>query len=768
VEVTDQATTGGIGTLPPGSRQVQKLGDIRYSQLRRWVPQGFRPAEQVVTWLNLPSGGTRSLTLQQKADSDGKVYFNIDVTGLPNGFYSIVAHGNDTKTEIVGEFRVIESPIVSNNQVNTARVLIPVANNAATSIDDSLADQFLVAELSQATGTTTLNGVVAAAGSSGATRLEGVHVTVIDGSQDVVGSATTDLYGGYVINGLAEGTYTVAFDPHFAFDAGVRRYQPAAQTAVEIPASGSLQVDAELALGSSISGLVTGTGAGGLEGVTVVLLFAGNVVEATTTDGDGRYTLEGVPSGAYTIEFDPNTSANSSVLAFDPPANPLNVTVAAPTPLSGQNVNLERGTDTVEITGQVVAGDNGAPLNDIFVVFERSDGQSGYEYAGLALTDATGAYSAVLPPGTYRVAFRPSYSTDPDSSPYLPEYFNDIANGPTGATEFDLSGGEIGRADAVLARGGTIAGTVTGNDGPLADVGVLSYNADDVLVDIALTGEDGTYRTGGLPAGDYRVEFVTYLTDNADTVLYAGTTREGAVTVGAQASVTGIDATLTQGGAISGTVSGTGGVPLADVFVIIEDTRGTSDTSDDLLAGFAFTAEDGTYTTSGLASGEYLLLFVAELAGDAQTREYFDEFYDDATTVGDADAVTVTVGATTTGIDATLRQGGQIRGQVTDGAVGGGFGIAGVLVEVYREDDTGNPRTLVGFAITDESGNYATTALETGVSYILRFDPLFGGGAGQYQAEYYDDAETEGEADAVEVPSTTPVNDINAELNPPI
>jgi hypothetical protein len=251
VEVTDQFTTGGIGALPPGSSQTQKLGDIRYGDLRRWVPEGFKPGEQVTTWLNVAGGGTRPLTLQQRADSAGKVYFNIDVINLRNGFYSIIAHGQDTRIEIVGEFQVVNSPLVSS--LSNRPILLNLPSPSAPSPAQMLQAE-LAAQPAQTSGTTTLFGVAAAAGTNGATRLQGVQVNVVDSEGTVFGAAATDIFGGYIITGLPTGTYSVTFDPHFSFDEDASRYQPLSKPNIAIPASGTLQVDAELAPGSSVSG----------------------------------------------------------------------------------------------------------------------------------------------------------------------------------------------------------------------------------------------------------------------------------------------------------------------------------------------------------------------------------------------------------------------------------------------------------------------------------------------------------------------------------
>lgn len=755
VEVTDQFTSGGIGTLPPGSRQVEKLGTFIYGNQYRWTPQGFRPAERVSTWLNTPDGGQRPLTLSQTADSQGKVYFSIDLTGLKNGFYSIVAHGNDTRTEVVGEFQITGSSIVNSlAAANPALIALPAPGAPPADKPDAGRP---AASLEQSAGVTTLSGVVAAAGTSGATRLSGVAVSVLAGDGSVIGTATSDSFGGYVIGGLPGGPASVVFDAPNALDLSSRRYQ-ALTKAVTIPASGDAQLDAELVPGSTVSGVVTGSGTAGLPGVSVLLLDGGTVVGATTTAEDGSYAITGAPSGSFSLSFDPAT-ADEAVRAFAA-TTVTGVVVSAPAPRSGQSVVLSRNTSAGEIAGQVVAEDTGLGLSGVFVIFERLNSTtSAYEYAGLAISEADGAYSAVLPPGTYRVSFEPAFSTNADSARYEGEYFDNMA-GPSGATTIPLTGGAVARADAALAVGGTIGGTVTGDGKPLAEVAVFFRDASSgALASIAFSDADGHYRSAGLPAGSYNLEFATYLTDNAATRTYAGTTLSSPVTLGAKKKVGAVDVSLVGGGVIAGTLTGTANAPLANVLVLAINTRGTADVADDALGGLALSKADGTYSLSGLPVGSYTLYFSTILTGDASVVAYFGEYYNDAKDIAAASQVAVTAGNTTANINASMAQGGQIRGKVT--ADSGGFGLAGVLVEVYASAD---PNTLVAFAITDEAGDYATSALPTGASYLVFFDPSFGGGQAVYAAEYYDNVATSGAAQAISVPDTTPITGINAGL----
>jgi hypothetical protein len=111
----------------------------------------------------------------------------------------------------------------------------------------------------------------------------------------------------------------------------------------------------------------------------------------------------------------------------------------------------------------------------------------------------------------------------------------------------------------------------------------------------ALTGSDGRYIIENLPAGDYPVKAMK-------CGEYTMKTYPTPVHVDEGQAVTGIDFALAPvgGGGGSGTISGTvldarSGAPIAGVKVMAGCCHG----------GSALTAEDGTYTISGLADGSY-------------------------------------------------------------------------------------------------------------------------------------------------------------------
>lgn len=92
------------------------------------------------------------------------------------------------------------------------------------------------------------------------------------------------------------------------------------------------------------------------------------------------------------------------------------------------------------------------------------------------------------------------------------------------------------------------------------------------------------------------------------------------------------------------------------------------------------TAADGTYEISGLVPGEYFVTFEAS----ASDPFLIHQLWDGVTDQNNADRLLVSAGATRTGIDATLPEGGAIAGRVT--AIPGGGPVPGeVRVCTWRE-----------------------------------------------------------------------------------
>ena len=203
---------------------------------------------------------------------------------------------------------------------------------------------------------------------------------------------------------------------------------------------------------------------------------------------------------------------------------------------------------------------------------------------------------------------------------------------------------------------GAIAGTVTeaaAPHGPIAGIQVCAYNRSESAgpeepaePPCATTGAGGEYTIAGLPSGQYSVEFwappashLNYVPQYYDDK--TGEKTADAVTVGAPATTTGIDAQLAVGGQIAGTVAdANSGAGIEGALVCAGMVEGE-------IGGCAVSGAGGAYTVPGLATGSYRVFFFHP--------KYRVQYYDGKTNPTEATPVAVVQEATTAGIDAALR-----------------------------------------------------------------------------------------------------------------
>jgi 5-hydroxyisourate hydrolase-like protein (transthyretin family) len=399
---------------------------------------------------------------------------------------------------------------------------------------------------------------------------------------------------------------------------------------------------------------------------------------------------------------------------------------------------------TGDVTGTVTNTDlAGIPNIDVFAI------DAGGNYVNGVGTESDGSYDlSGLAPGTYRIEF-----CDYERRFYRTQYYDneprlEAADGVTvsaGETTPDI--------DATLVLDGSIFGKVTGADlTGLEGIEVSAWRSDGsggwVSVMNVDTESDGTYDLGELAAGTYRVGFfepweypLSYLAQyyNDKTSLAAADD----ITVTADSTTVGIDATLAAAGHITGTVHA-GPSYLGDMYV----TAWRSDGSGGWRGvNRVQTDGDGSYDIGGLTTGTYRVAFDHDpLDGP---KIFLTQYYDNRQSFDAADDIAVTAGSTTSGIDATMAAGGHITGTVTDSGL---TGLAGILVAADRSDGSGGWATIAE-ARTTTSGSYDLSALSTG-TYRVQFDDL----SWNYAAQYYNDKTSWDAADGIAVTagSTTP------------
>jgi hypothetical protein len=198
-----------------------------------------------------------------------------------------------------------------------------------------------------------------------------------------------------------------------------------------------------------------------------------------------------------------------------------------------------------------------------------------------------------------------------------------------------------------------ITGTVTGPGSiPLAGVNVWAYTTSDGYVGShqTVTSTDGTYTLADLRAGEgYRVRFGPPSGSNLvpewwDDV--PNRDQSNTVTLSFSANPHEVlNAQLSEGGGVAGTVTDTAGAPLPGVKVYLYAIW------DRWVASYAATSgTDGTYQISAAwPSSNYAVRFVP-VAGSGFAPEWFD----DQPTIHTAGRFTISHGTITTDIDASL------------------------------------------------------------------------------------------------------------------
>jgi Carboxypeptidase regulatory-like domain len=276
----------------------------------------------------------------------------------------------------------------------------------------------------------------------------------------------------------------------------------------------------------------------------------------------------------------------------------------------------------------------------------------------------------------------------------------------------------VATAPAAASAAGSISGTVTeaGSSDPIAGVRVCASSEDayeDVEEFCVHSGPSGDYSIPDLPADEYLVAFLSgveglnylYQAWDEEPVSYLA----DRVTV-AGAEVPDIDAELSEGGQISGTVvSASSGAPIPGVQVCGEPDGLYN------VEGCTLTDAAGKYTIVGLGTATYWVDFFPP-----EASEFLEQYFDHEPGILAADDVAVTVGNLTAGIDAALVEAGQIAGTVTDARTHAP--LAGV--DACAWGASGN-EYLGPCAETDAAGHYLIRRVPTGV-YNVSFNKFFG------------------------------------------
>jgi hypothetical protein len=321
---------------------------------------------------------------------------------------------------------------------------------------------------------------------------------------------------------------------------------------------------------------------------------------------------------------------------------------------------------TYTLSGKVTgAGD--VPLQDIEVWAEGVDNWND------GFTAADGTFSIPVPPDTYFIEFSDPTMAHADGW-YSDTGFQLLSSDATAVAVTSASAANI---DVQMPVAYGVSGTVTGTGSvPLPVIQVtLSSGAYEVTT---FTEPDGTYMTG-VPNGTYTVSFY----DQVQTYAFGYWSLGGFTTdldsasplVVASADRTGINVQLPKNPQITGTVTGVGGVPLANITVKADD-----DANYLTQVNSVSTAANGSYSLP-VPAGSYRVEF------SDPASIYAGGFYSTGGYTADVDSSSV-VAVTTSdvpGINVTLPRAVHIKG-----ALKGPGGVAAPGMDVSVEGPSGS------------------------------------------------------------------------------
>ncbi|MHC3000407.1 hypothetical protein OB08_15170 [Microbacterium sp. HJ5] len=337
------------------------------------------------------------------------------------------------------------------------------------------------------------------------------------------------------------------------------------------------------------------------------------------------------------------------------------------------------------IAGTVV-DESGAPVQGVEVVAHRYNAEWDYwEWTSSVSTGEDGTYWLPdLPAGEYKLQFTPTAW----GSTHVAEWWDGAAD-EWSATPLTLEDGAVLEGiSPVLAQGGSISGVVTDASGSAAEsVSVVVFGADEwTPVGSATTDPWGSYAVGGLPAGEYRIQFQTDWAAQSlvaewwdDAVDFASATP---VDVAAGTETAGISPQLAAGNSVSGVVTDEAGESVPSVVAQVYSAESS------MPVASGWTDEYGSYVVRGLPDGDYHVEFNAQHVD----RPLASEWWDDAARQQEATLLSLSGGTQLSDISPVLGAAGAISGTVADEA---GIPVTGASVSLYTFDaDSGEAEWL--------------------------------------------------------------------------
>jgi carboxypeptidase family protein len=469
-----------------------------------------------------------------------------------------------------------------------------------------------------------------------------------------------------------------------------------------------------------ITGRLTDPAGASLAGACVGAVGPAGATVFARSRSDGRYLLQAPQPGTYRLHLltCPDHLTAPAQLGSYWPGLSAQVRVAAGQVVrlgsahvsAGQSparsVPADQGRRDGSLSGHVTG--HGHALRDICVyAFARDSWPN--SPAPHTTTSRTGSYRlGRLAPGRYQVEFLTGQPSCPIRSDWLPQWY------PYHTAEYApvktkwvrvRAGKDSGGINARLKYGAEIDGVVRAKDGqPVQGICVSLYSSFTINFGLgrtirAVSDQAGHYALHALFPGSYGVQFTIGCGTKRDYAQQwwrdqASPAHSNSVKVTGTAAVTGINATLAPGAAISGTVRAktSAAAPAAGICVSAADQQGYD-------VGFAKTGKDGRYQIAGLGGGRYRLQFDPTCDGFSSANYLPAQL-----------SVTLATGRSRPATDVYLRPGAGIAG-IIEGPAGQPVDSVCVTVNDKNRD----------YTFTDKEGRYSIVGVPPG-SYTISFD----------------------------------------------
>lgn len=472
-------------------------------------------------------------------------------------------------------------------------------------------------------------------GTSGA-GISNITATIYDADGNAIDSGSTDGNGNYITSPLPNGDYKICFNGWNAYES--RCYSNALDvsgaTPITVTAPSTAIANIQLRRYVTISGAVHTSG--GTPFTARVQLYDPAqklVAETYSSPYDGTYTFGN--NGNYLVEGSYKVRFSDMNVGYAEQWYPAKSDFAGAATIAAF-VPATTGIDAVmkmvgKISGQVVNNKGVGIPNIAVTVFDASQNA----VANLA-TDGSGYYQTVnLPEGNYRVRF------DGTASGYPLTWYSgqpDFAH----ATPVTVAINGVSGINATLVSPLKISGKLTNSSGSGVSAWVYIYDSQNINVTSCKSDVTGTFVTGELPVGSYRIKIAA---SGYPEQWYGGVDFASATAVNLSLLsgpvVTNI-ALKEDGGRIYGRVTDSSGTGIDTVFVYLYNA------ADGSYLGYTNTDTAGNYFSAKLSDGSYKVRFTAPFTG------HLEKWYDNKGDITTATAIAVTAATPAVGIDAML------------------------------------------------------------------------------------------------------------------